>query len=147
VVVENRTGAGATVGGVFVAQQPADGHTVLPGTISSVTARLHAEPAALRSRCGLPAAHPARHHADRPRHAPGFPAQTVQEWDRVVRQNPGGSASAPRRRQPAHLAGELYRSMTGADINHIAFRGSARRWSSIAPAADFIIVDCRRRSR
>ncbi|WP_158292008.1 Bug family tripartite tricarboxylate transporter substrate binding protein [Paracraurococcus ruber] len=143
VVVENRTGAGATVGGAFVLQQPADGHTVLTATISSVTAPFMLAPPpydpqrdfrALSLLAITPTVLVTR---------PGFPARTVQEWHQVVRANPGrftfGSGGVG---NPAHLAGELYRAMTGADITHIAFRGSAPALVELrAGRLDFIIVD------
>ena len=57
---------------------------------------------------------------------PDFPARDVREWDRVVRANPGRfSFASGGVGNPAHLAGELYRSMTGAEITHVPFRGSA----------------------
>ncbi|MBY0339485.1 MAG: tripartite tricarboxylate transporter substrate binding protein [Acetobacteraceae bacterium] len=143
VVVENRTGAGATVGSSFVARQPADGHTILSATISSLTAPLMMTP---------PPYDPVRDF----RHLsllavtptvlvvrPDFPARTVQEWHEVIQRNPGRFTFASGGvGNPAHLAGELYRAMTRADITHIAFRGSAPALVELrAGRVDFAVLD------
>ena len=126
VVVENRAGAGATIGSGVVAREAGDGHTILMAVISSLTG-----PMMMTS----PPYDPLR--AFRPLTLlaitptvlvvrPDFPARNVAEWDRVVRASPGRfSFASGGVGNPAHLAGELYRSMTGAEITHVPFRGSA----------------------
>jgi tripartite-type tricarboxylate transporter receptor subunit TctC len=143
VTVENRTGAGATVGSSFVAREPADGHTVLTATISSLTAPFMMTPAPydpvrdfrhLSLLAITPTVLVVR---------PDFPARTVQEWHEQVQRNPGRfSFASGGVGNPAHLAGELYRSMTRADITHVAFRGSAPALVELrAGRVDFTIVD------
>jgi tripartite-type tricarboxylate transporter receptor subunit TctC len=143
VVVENRTGAGATVGSAFVAREPADGHTILAATISSLTAPIMMSPAPydpvrdfrpLTLLAVTPTVLVTR---------PDFPARTVQEWHELIQRNPGRfSFASGGVGNPAHLAGELYRSMTGADITHVAFRGSAPALVELrAGRVDFTIVD------
>ncbi len=143
VTVENRTGAGATVGSAFVAREPADGHTVLVATISSLTA-----PFVMPS----PPYDPLRDF----RHLallavtptvlvtrPDFPARNVREWHDQIRRNPGRFTYASGGvGNPAHLAGELYRSLAGVDITHVAFRGSAPALIELrAGRVDFAILD------
>ena len=57
---------------------------------------------------------------------PSFPAQTVPEFIAYAKANPGkvnmasaGNGSA------AHLAGELFKSMTGVSMVHVPYRGQA----------------------
>lgn len=143
VLVENRTGAGATVGSNFVAREAPDGHTVLAATISSLTAPFMMTPPpydpvrdfrALSLLAITPTVLVVR---------PDFPARNVQEWHEVIQRNPGRFTFASGGvGNPAHLAGELYRSMTRADITHVAFRGSAPALVELrAGRVDFSILD------
>ena len=143
VLVENRTGAGATVGSSFVAREAPDGHTILAATISSLTAPFMMNPVPydpvrdfrpLSLLAITPTVLVTR---------PDFPARTVQEWHQVIQRNPGRFTFASGGvGNPAHLAGELYRSMTRADITHVAFRGSAPALVELrAGRVDFSILD------
>ncbi|WPB84280.1 Bug family tripartite tricarboxylate transporter substrate binding protein [Sediminicoccus rosea] len=143
VVVENRTGAGATVGSNLVAREAPDGHTILVAVISSLTAPLMMSPPpydpvrdfrALSMLAITPTVLVTR---------PDFPARTVQEWHEVIQRNPGRFTFASGGvGNPAHLAGELYRSMTGANITHVPFRGSAPALVELrAGRVDFSILD------
>jgi len=143
VVVENRTGAGATVGSNLVAREAPDGHTILVAVISSLTAPIMMTP---------PPYDPVRDFRPLSMLAitptvlvtrPDFPARTVQEWHEVVQRNPGRFTFASGGvGNPAHLAGELYRSMTGANITHVPFRGSAPSLVELrAGRVDFSILD------
>ena len=143
VLVENRTGAGATVGSSFVAREAPDGHTVLAATISSLTAPFMMSPVpydpvrdfrALSLLAITPTVLVTR---------PDFPARNVREWHEVIQRNPGRFTFASGGvGNPAHLAGELYRSMTRADITHVAFRGSAPALVEVrAGRVDFSILD------
>lgn len=143
VTVENRTGAGATVGSNLVAREAPDGTTILVAVISSLTAPFMMSP---------PPYDPVRDFRPLSLLAitptvlvtrPDFPARDVAGWHRFVQANPGRVTFASGGvGNPAHLAGELYRSMTGADITHVAFRGSAPSLAEIqAGRVDFSILD------
>lgn len=144
VVVENRTGAGATVGSGIAAREAPDGHTILVAVISSLTAPLMMSP---------PPYDPVRDFRPVASLAitptvlvtrPDFPARNVAEWHRAVQAAPPGSMTFASGGvgNPAHLAGELYRAMTGANITHVPFRGSAPGLVEVrAGRVDFSIVD------
>jgi tripartite-type tricarboxylate transporter receptor subunit TctC len=143
VVVENRTGAGATVGSSHVLRQPPDGHSILVAPISSLTGPLMMTP---RPYDPIRDFRPLALLAVTPTVLvvrPDFPARTVQEWHQQIQRNPGRFTFASGGvGNPAHLAGELYRAMTGADITHVAFRGSAPALVDLrAGRVDFTIVD------
>lgn len=143
IVVENRAGAGATVGSNIVAREAADGHTILVAVISSLTAPLMMNPAPYDP---LRDFRPLSMLAITPTvlvTRPDFPGRTVQEWHRQLQANPGRFTFASGGvGNPAHLAGELYRSMTGANITHVPFRGSAPSLTEIrAGRVDFSILD------
>jgi len=143
IVVENRAGAGATVGSNIVAREAPDGHTILIAVISSLTAPLMMTP---------PPYDPVRDFRPLSMLAitptvlvtrPDFPGRTVQEWHQQLQANPGRFTFASGGvGNPAHLAGELYRSMTGANITHVPFRGSTPSLTEIrAGRVDFSILD------
>jgi tripartite-type tricarboxylate transporter receptor subunit TctC len=126
VVVENRGGAGGTIGSEYVAKQAPDGHTLLltagtsHGTGSSFYANLPYDPikdfvaiaAAVEVVVTL-AAHPA------------FEAKNVNELLAYARANPGklsyGSSGIG---SPMHLAGELLREAARIDIVHVPYKGA-----------------------
>ncbi len=144
VVVENRTGAGATVGSTLVAREPADGHTILVAVISSLTAPMMMNPAPYDPVRDFRPVAPLAIVPTVLVVRPDFPARTVQEWHRVVQAAPRGSLTfgSGGVGNPAHLAGELYKAMTGADITHVPFRGSAPALIEVrARRVDFAIID------
>jgi tripartite-type tricarboxylate transporter receptor subunit TctC len=56
---------------------------------------------------------------------PSFPAKTVPEFIAYAKDNPGkinmasgGSGTTP------HVAGELFKMMTGVNMDHVPYRGS-----------------------
>jgi tripartite-type tricarboxylate transporter receptor subunit TctC len=57
---------------------------------------------------------------------PSLPARTVPEFIAYAKANPGkinyGSAGTG---TPSHLAGELFKILSGADIQHVPYRGAA----------------------
>ena len=126
VVVENRGGAGGTIGSEYVAKQPADGHVILltagtsHGTGSSFYPNLPYDPirdfvaiaAAVEVVVAL-AAHPS------------FAPKTMKELLDYARANPGkvsyGSSGIG---SPMHLAGELLRESARVDIVHIPYKGA-----------------------
>ncbi|WP_027283372.1 tripartite tricarboxylate transporter substrate binding protein [Rubritepida flocculans] len=125
VTVENRAGAGATIGTRAVVQARPDGHTVLMGSISFLTSPLTMRPmpydpvADLRV-VSLVSTSPyilvVRADAP-PRDIAGFHAWTRAEGARL---NYGSAGVGT----PLHLGGELYKMMMGVDLTHVPYRGS-----------------------
>ena len=125
VVVENRAGAAGAIGSEAVARAAADGYTILMGTTST-----HAVGPAVNPR--LPYNHltdfaPVTLVATFPNVLVAHPstAASLQELIALLKANPGkynfGSSGAG---SSTHLAGELFKQMTGADINHIPYKGT-----------------------
>ena len=144
VVVENRAGAGATVGSNLVAREAPDGHTILIAVISSLTAPLMMSPPPYDPIRDFRPVAPLAVTPTVLVTRPDFPARTVAEWHRFVQSARPGSLTFASGGvgNPAHLAGELYRSMTGANITHVPFRGSAPGLVEVrAGRVDFSIVD------
>lgn len=125
-VVENRSGAAGRIGTGYVAKAEPDGETLLVTTESSVVIAPHAGvemnydplkdlvPVSLLTRNTiLLVVHPS------------VPANSLPEFMDLLRSRPGkmtyGSSGVG---GPNHLAGEIFKRMTGLDIVHIPFQGT-----------------------
>lgn len=126
VVIENKAGAGGNIGSAYVAQGPADGYTLLMGTVGT-----HSINASLYKKMPFD---PAKDFAPISRVAsvpnvlvshPSQPFKSVKELIAYAKANPGriSFASAGNGTSP-HVAGELFKSMTDIDIVHVPYRGS-----------------------
>ena len=127
VVVENRPGAGGTIGADVVAKTTADGYTLLLATSST-----HAIGPALNPKMPYDAANdftPVAHVGNAPSIMlvpNSSPAKTLAEWLKYVRQNPGKlNYASSGNGTIVHLTTELFKAQTGAFIVHIPYRGTA----------------------
>ena len=127
VVVDNRPGAGGNIGSELVAKAAPDGYTLLMGTVGT-----HAINPSLYSH--MPYDHvkdfaPVILVAGVPNVLvvnPSLPVNSVQELIAYARANPGklnfassGSGTS------IHLSGELFKVMTGVQMTHVPYKGSA----------------------
>jgi tripartite-type tricarboxylate transporter receptor subunit TctC len=125
-VVENRPGGGTNIATEMVVRSPADGYTILSVAVpAAVNATLYEKlnfdfirdvaPVAGIIRVGLVIVV-----------NPLFPVKTLPEFVAYAKANPGkvNMASAGNGTTP-HIAGELFKMMTGANIAHIPYRGGA----------------------
>jgi tripartite-type tricarboxylate transporter receptor subunit TctC len=126
-IVENRAGAGGNTGAESVAKSEPDGHTLLftaPGPLV-VNPTLYAkglgfDPAKDFAPIALFATTPLVLMVNNQ-----VPAKNVAELIALAKQKPGqiNFASAGIGSTP-HLSGELFKSMAGIDIVHVAYRGT-----------------------
>ena len=125
VLIDNRPGAGGSVGSDVAAKAPPDGYTLLGGTISS-----HSINISLYAR--LPY-HPLRSFDPVTRLVtvpnvlvvhPSMPVKTVKEFAALAKARPGdlrfGSAGSG---TSQHLSGELFNMMTGVKLVHVPYKG------------------------
>jgi len=124
-LVEDRPGAGGNIGAEVVVRAPPDGYTLLliiSGNAASGALYSHLDFNFVRDIAPVaflgytPFAMEVR---------PSFPAKTVPEFIAYAKANPGkinfasaGVGTAP------HLAGELFKMMTGCDLVHVPYRNS-----------------------
>jgi tripartite-type tricarboxylate transporter receptor subunit TctC len=125
-VVENRGGAGGTLGTEAVAHASPDGYTLLlSGSQDAVTATLYEKLNYNFIRDIVPVASIASGPLVLVVH-PSFPAKTVPEFIAYAKANPGkisfGSASTG---TVAHMAGELFKIMAEINMVHVPYRGLA----------------------
>lgn len=127
VVVENRAGAGGNVGGEFVARAEPDGHTLLFTTIGTgaINFAVYAERMPYKPQ-DLAAVGLLTRVPNVLMTAPGLQARSVPELVALSKTRAGGLnygtagiGSSP------HVCGELFKLMTGAELTHIPYRGSA----------------------
>jgi len=126
IIVDNKPGAGGGVGADQVAKSPADGYTIMGGTIST-----HAINASLYS--NLPY-DPVRDFAPITLIVrvpnmlvvnPELPAKDVRELIALLKASPGKySFASSGNGTSQHLSGELFKTMTGVEMQHIPYRGS-----------------------
>ena len=126
VVVENRGGAGGTLGASLVASAPADGYTLLVTDNSFVMSavlydKLPYDPKKSFVQVSQLAESPSLLVARK-----DLPAKTVNELVQLARSKPGalnfGSGGIG---SSAHLATEQFMSVTGAKMTHVPFKGVA----------------------
>jgi tripartite-type tricarboxylate transporter receptor subunit TctC len=125
-VIENRPGAGSTIGVEAVVSSPADGYTLLLVSTSATIAASYYKNLSfdlvrdIAPVCGISleplvmVVHPS------------LPAKTVPEFIAYAKANPGkvvmasvGNGTTP------HLAGELFMMMAGVKLLHVPYHGAA----------------------
>jgi tripartite-type tricarboxylate transporter receptor subunit TctC len=125
-VIDNRPGAGGNIGTEAVVKAPPDGYTLLLVSTSSViNATLYEKLNFNFSRDIAPVATFIRQPLVMLVN-PLLPAKTVPEFIAYAKANPGkiNMASAGTGTGP-HVAGELFKMMTGVDMIHVPYRGGA----------------------
>lgn len=126
VVVDNRAGAGGTVGAAIAAKMPADGYTWFLGAVHHAIApsmypnlsydiTRDFEPVALLA--SVPhviVVHPKK-----------FPKNDLKSILELIRRNPGKyNYASTGNGTSQHLAGEMFKMQTGTFITHIPYRGT-----------------------
>ena len=128
VVVDNKTGAGGNVGADLVAKAPADGYTLLLGTVGTAVTNQYlyktmpydsvksfAPVALVGEVANVLAVHPS------------FPARTLKEFVDYCKKQGEGKVNfgSPAVGGTGHLAMEYLSSLAGIKLEHIVFRGSS----------------------
>ena len=126
VLIDNRGGAGGSIGSEIVARSLPDGYTILMGTLATHTLNTLILP-------NMPY-DPVRDFAPIARVLinpnlllvnPGLGVTTVAQLIALLKANPGKYAYASSGNgTPLHLAGELFKLRTGVDMPHVPYRGS-----------------------
>jgi len=125
-IIENRPGAGSSTAAEVVANAAPDGYTLLMvGLANAVNATLYTRltfsfprdfvaVGGVLSAPNLMVVHPS------------FPAMTVPEFIAYAKANPSkvnmGSAGVG---SGTHMSGELFKMLTGLDLQHVPYRGAA----------------------
>ena len=141
-IMENRPGAGTTIGTDVVAKAPPDGYTLLmiSGT-QTVNETLYAHKPYKLMRDLVPVAPLIDTDLVLVVH-PSVPAKTVGELLALARTKPGTlnyGSSGPGSNY--HMAGELLKNLTGIDIVHVPYKGSTGARNDILSGQIQILFD------
>ena len=126
VIIENRVGAAGNIGTEAAVRSPADGYTLLlAGSFNSINATLYDKLNFNFIRDIAPVAGILRATFIMLVN-PRFPANSVPEFIDYAKANPGkiNMASAGSGNL-SHVAGELFKAMTGVNMLHVPYRGGA----------------------
>lgn len=127
VIIENRTGAGGSIGADLVASSKPDGYTLLMGSVAThaISPNLYSKipydpvkdfaPIILLAKMpNLLVVHPS------------VPASSVAQLIALAKAKPGTLAFASAGNGTTmHLAGELFKKMAGVDMIHVPYKGNA----------------------
>jgi tripartite-type tricarboxylate transporter receptor subunit TctC len=124
-VIENKTGAGGTIGADIVAKAAPDGYTLLmmSNTHTTNETLLATRPYSLMK--DLAAVAPVNSSDLVIVVNPAVKAKTLQEFIALAKAEPGKlnyASSGPG--TPYHMAGELFKAMSGTDILHVPHKNS-----------------------
>jgi tripartite-type tricarboxylate transporter receptor subunit TctC len=126
VIVDNRGGASTVIGAELAARAPADGYTLLVGTITTLAtnpnlrAKLPYDPIRSFDPISLLASQPYYVVVN-----PSVPARTLKDFIAYAQARPGElHFGSPGVGSGAHLTGELFNSMAGTKIVHVGYKGA-----------------------
>jgi len=125
-IVENRAGAGSNIATEMVVNAAADGHTLLLiAPANTINATLYDRLNFNFIRDIAPVAGILRTFYVMEVN-PSVPAKTVPEFITYAKANPGKiSMASAGSGTPQHVAGELFKMITGIDMIHVPYRGAA----------------------
>lgn len=126
VAVDNRSGAGGSIGTLQLMRAPADGYTIGMATVST-----HAVNAACNPRLGYDPVADFQPVTNLARTAnvltvnPAFPARSYPEFLQVVKAHPGTySYASTGHCSGMHMMGEMFKVATQTDMVHVPYRGA-----------------------
>jgi tripartite-type tricarboxylate transporter receptor subunit TctC len=142
VVIENRPGAGSTLGSKAAASADPDGYTLLFGSSGSLAVapalytKLNIDPLKLFTPVASVSLLP---------HvlvvAPSVPGKTVQEFVAYAKANPGKLNYGAGLGTPPHLLSTLLKAKAGIDVTYIPYKGSAASITDLLAGQTHFTID------
>jgi tripartite-type tricarboxylate transporter receptor subunit TctC len=143
VVVENKPGAGTTLGAEQVARSEPDGYTLLMATSTTLAInktlykKLPYDPVKDFAPIALVAGIPFALIIN-----PALPCKNLAEFIAYAKANPGLAYGSAGNGSPHHLGAEMLKSAANIDIRHVPYRGSIPAMLDvIAGHIPFMVVD------
>jgi tripartite-type tricarboxylate transporter receptor subunit TctC len=143
VIIENRPGAGSNIAAEMVVKAPPDGYTLYWSSSANATSGALNENLSFNFMRDLAPIASISSNAMVMEVNPSVPPKTVSEFVAYAKANPGklnmasnGNAST------SHLAGELFKMMTGTTMIHVPYRGAGPALTDlIAGQVQIMFVD------
>jgi tripartite-type tricarboxylate transporter receptor subunit TctC len=143
IVVDNKPGAGGTIGSDLAAKSPPDGYTLLLATTST-----HSIGPLLNAKLPYDAAQdftPITHVGDAPNIMlvpNSSPARTVREWVDYARKNPGKlNYASSGNGTIVHLTAEYFKAQARLFLVHIPYKGTALAIPDLASGKVDVLFD------
>jgi tripartite-type tricarboxylate transporter receptor subunit TctC len=143
ILIDNRAGGGGSIGTDAIAKAAPDGYTIGLITISMHTIaptlyeRLPYDPVKDFTPIGGIAVWPNMLVVN-----PSLPAKTVPELIALLKANPGKyNMASSGSGTTIHLAGEMFKQMTGTDMVHVPYKGSAPALQDLLAGSTQIMFD------
>jgi len=141
-IIENRSGAGGTVGTEVVVRAAPNGYTLLQvNTPNAINATLYDNLSYNFIRDIVPVASIIRTPLVMEVN-PSFPAKTVPEFIAFAKANPGKiNMASGGNGTPGHVAGELFKMMAGVSMVHVPYRGGALALTDLLGGQVQVLID------
>jgi tripartite-type tricarboxylate transporter receptor subunit TctC len=143
VIVENKPGAGTTIGAEQVARAAPDGYTLLLATSTTLAINktlyrhLRYDPVKDFTPIALVAGVPFVLIVN-----PEIPAKTLSEFIAYAKSKPGLTYGSAGNGSPHHLGAEMLKTQAGIEVSHVAYRGSVPAMLDvIAGHISFMVMD------
>src|SRR5437868_10217265 len=143
VIVENKPGAGTTLGAEQVAKAEGDGYTLLMATSTTLAInktlykKLPYDPVTDFTPIALVTGVPFALIIN-----PQIPATTLAEFIAYAKSRPGLAYGSAGNGSPQHLGAEMLKTAAGIEVRHVAYRGSVPAMLDvIAGHIPFMVVD------
>ena len=141
-VIENRPGAGAVIGTDEAARSPGDGYTLLMMSNAHTTNETLIEKKNYNLTRDFVAVSPINSSALVMVVGPQVPAKDLKEFIALAKAKPGAlnyASSGPG--TPYHMAGELFKAMSGTSIVHVPHRGSGEARNAVIAGHVEMMID------
>lgn len=141
VVVDNRPGAGTTIGAAIVAKAPADGHTLLMTDVSfAITPSLYADLPYDPKKSFAPVTL-VNLVTDVLVVHPSLPATSLKELISYAKANPGKVLYASAGNGTLnHLAPEMLKAMAGIDLVHVPYKGAIAALTDVISGREQVYI-------